>query len=80
MRCRRHLRDISFVKIATWNVNGIRARSGQVIEWIARESPDVVCLQEIKARPTNCGRCFSSLRATGAAGTAPAAIRAWRCS
>ena len=35
--------------IATWNVNGIRARQAQVQEWIARESPDVVCLQEIKA-------------------------------
>ena len=39
------------MKIATWNVNGIRARSGQVIDWVAREAPDVVCLQEIKARP-----------------------------
>jgi exodeoxyribonuclease III len=37
------------VKIATWNVNGIRARQQQVLEWIAREKPDVVCLQEIKA-------------------------------
>jgi exodeoxyribonuclease-3 len=37
------------VKIATWNVNGIRARQAQVQEWIAREQPDVVCLQEIKA-------------------------------
>src|SRR5262249_41081938 len=31
------------------NVNGIRARQAQVQEWIARERPDVVCLQEIKA-------------------------------
>jgi exodeoxyribonuclease-3 len=37
------------VKIATWNVNGVRAREAQVIELLARESPDVVCLQEIKA-------------------------------
>ena len=37
------------MKVATWNVNGIRARQGQVLEWIAREKPDVVCLQEIKA-------------------------------
>ncbi len=37
------------MKIATWNVNGIRARSAQVQEWIERERPDVVCLQEIKA-------------------------------
>jgi exodeoxyribonuclease-3 len=39
------------VKIATWNVNGIRARQAQVQDWIARERPDIVCLQEIKAVP-----------------------------
>jgi exodeoxyribonuclease-3 len=37
------------VKLATWNVNGIRARQAQVQEWIERERPDVACLQEIKA-------------------------------
>ena len=37
------------MKVATWNVNGIRARQGQLIEWLAAEKPDVVCLQEIKA-------------------------------
>ena len=39
------------MKIATWNVNGLRAREGQLHEWIERERPDVVCLQEIKAGP-----------------------------
>jgi exodeoxyribonuclease-3 len=39
------------MKIATWNVNGIRARQAQVQEWVDRERPDVVCLQEIKASP-----------------------------
>ena len=37
------------MKIATWNVNGIRARQAQVQEWVAAERPDIVCLQEIKA-------------------------------
>jgi len=37
------------VKIATWNVNGIRARQTQLQEFIDREQPDVLCLQEIKA-------------------------------
>jgi exodeoxyribonuclease-3 len=37
------------VKVATWNVNGIRARSSQVVHWIDGEEPDVICLQEIKA-------------------------------
>lgn len=39
------------MKIATWNVNGIRAREAQVLEFLQEEEPDVVCLQEIKARP-----------------------------
>jgi exodeoxyribonuclease-3 len=37
------------MKIATWNVNGVRAREAQLQEFIAREQPDVLCLQEIKA-------------------------------
>ena len=37
------------MKIATWNVNGIRARQAQVQELIDHEQPDVLCLQEIKA-------------------------------
>ncbi len=37
------------MKIATWNVNGIRARQAQVCEWLERDRPDVVCLQELKA-------------------------------
>jgi exodeoxyribonuclease-3 len=39
------------LKIATWNVNGIRARAPEVLQWIERESPDILCLQEIKASP-----------------------------
>jgi exodeoxyribonuclease III len=39
------------LKVSTWNVNGIRARLDQVQDWITRESPHVLCLQEIKASP-----------------------------
>ncbi len=39
------------MKIATWNVNGIRARYAQLCEWIARDKPDILCLQELKALP-----------------------------
>ncbi len=39
------------MKISTWNVNGIRAREAQVLDWLERERPDVLCLQEIKASP-----------------------------
>jgi len=37
------------MKVATWNVNGIRARHQQFSDWIAAAQPDVVCLQELKA-------------------------------
>jgi len=40
------------MKIATWNVNGIRAREAQLCEWLERDRPDVVCLQELKADPS----------------------------
>src|SRR5688500_9059167 len=38
------------MKVATWNVNGIRARGEQFAAWAASEQPDVICLQEIKAK------------------------------
>jgi exodeoxyribonuclease-3 len=37
------------MKIATWNVNGIRAREAQLCDWLDRDRPDIVCLQELKA-------------------------------
>jgi exodeoxyribonuclease-3 len=36
------------MKIATWNINGIRARLDTALTWIKDAAPDVVCLQEIK--------------------------------
>lgn len=39
------------ITVATWNVNGIRAREAQFAEWVERDRPDVICLQEIKATP-----------------------------
>jgi exodeoxyribonuclease-3 len=35
--------------IATFNINGITTRLGNLVEWLRRELPDVVCLQELKA-------------------------------
>jgi exodeoxyribonuclease III len=37
------------VTIATYNVNGIRARLPNLLEYLERDKPDVVCLQELKA-------------------------------
>ncbi|MET0389782.1 MAG: exodeoxyribonuclease III [Polyangiales bacterium] len=36
------------LKIATWNVNSIKARKDRLLAFLARESPDVLCLQELK--------------------------------
>jgi exonuclease III len=65
------------LKVATWNVNGIRARQAQFCDWLARDRPDVVCLQELKAEP---GQIPSSARSrtTSPSGTACGRIRAFR--
>jgi len=36
------------VKLATWNINSIRAREPRLLAWLERERPDVLCLQETK--------------------------------
>ncbi len=42
-------------------MNGIRARQAQVQEWIERERPDVVCLQEIKATSDQVPEALSAM-------------------
>jgi len=37
------------MKIATWNINGIKARLDVAVTWIKEANPDIVCLQEIKS-------------------------------
>jgi exodeoxyribonuclease-3 len=39
-------------KVATFNVNGIRSRLPHLLQWLDKESPDVACLQELKAVDT----------------------------
>ena len=36
------------MKIATWNVNSVRARLERVLLWLRKQQPDIVCLQELK--------------------------------
>ena len=36
------------MRIATWNVNSLKARLGKLEEWLSYAEPDVVCLQETK--------------------------------
>ncbi len=39
--------------IATWNVNSIRTRLSQIIDWINEVNPDILCLQETKVMDDN---------------------------
>jgi exodeoxyribonuclease-3 len=37
------------MKIATFNINGVNRRLANLLEWLGRSKPDIVCLQELKA-------------------------------
>jgi exodeoxyribonuclease III len=41
------------MKIATWNVNSLKVRLPQVLDWLASNQPDVLCLQETKLQDEN---------------------------
>jgi exodeoxyribonuclease-3 len=51
------------LRIATFNVNGINGRLDNLLEWLKRESPDVACLQELKA--VDDGFPVAAIRAAG---------------
>ncbi len=37
------------MKIATWNINGVKARIDNLLHWLESSQPDIACLQEIKS-------------------------------
>ena len=41
------------MKIAAWNVNSLKVRLPQLLDWLAASAPDVVCLQETKLEDAN---------------------------
>lgn len=41
------------MRIATWNVNSLKVRLPQVLDWLARHQPDALCLQELKLEDAN---------------------------
>ncbi len=47
------------MRIATWNVNGIRAREKNVCRWLEREQPDFLLMQEIKCEAASFPGCFA---------------------
>ena len=51
------------MKLATWNINSIRARTDRLIAWLAANAPDVLCLQETKVEDV--GFPTDALRAAG---------------
>jgi exodeoxyribonuclease-3 len=51
------------VKLVTWNINSIRARTEKLLTWIGNEQPDVLCLQETKVEDS--GFPIDALRARG---------------
>ncbi|HEY4102981.1 MAG TPA: exodeoxyribonuclease III [Polyangiaceae bacterium] len=51
------------LKFASFNVNGIRSRLANLLEWLQKTSPDVVCLQELKA--TDAAFPKNEIRAAG---------------
>ena len=49
--------------IATYNVNGIKARLPRLIEWLSETQPDIACLQEVKSE--NAGVPLADIAAAG---------------
>jgi exodeoxyribonuclease-3 len=41
------------MKLATWNVNSLKVRLPQVLDWAGKHRPDVLCLQETKLEDVN---------------------------
>jgi exodeoxyribonuclease-3 len=69
------------MKLLSWNVNGIRAVAKKgFLEWLGKEKPDIMCLQETKAHPEQLSKdlispkgyhsYFSSAEKKGYSGTA----------
>jgi len=75
------------IKIVSWNVNGIRACQRKGLEdWLLKERPDILCLQETKASPDqleeslvesdNYFTFYSSAKKKGYSGTSIFSLRA----
>ena len=41
------------MKLATWNVNSLKVRLPHLLDWLARQGPDIVCIQELKLEDVN---------------------------
>jgi exonuclease III len=66
------------MRIATYNVNGINGRLGNLLGWLDETAPDIVYLQELKAPDEKFPA--PALRATAPSGTDKRAGTVWRSS
>lgn len=41
------------MKISTWNINGVKARISNLVDWLRESDPDIACLQELKSVDEN---------------------------
>ena len=53
------------MKIASWNVNSLRARFSHVIDWLSEFDPDILLLQELKCQQEDFVAKISSDNAHG---------------
>lgn len=49
------------MKIASWNVNSVRARQAHICRWLRSHTPDLLLLQEIKCEQQQFPDCFGEL-------------------
>ena len=47
------------MRIATWNINGLKARREELLRWLQEKQPDIMGLQEIR---TDNAKCLSRFR------------------
>ena len=60
------------MRLATWNVNSVKARLPRLLEWLAETEPDIVCLQE-----TKCAAASFPAAEVGELGYAGRGARRW---
>jgi exonuclease III len=71
------------MKIATFNINDVNKRLGNLIGWLLAEKPDVVALQELKAADREFPKAAIERRATAPCGAAKrpgTASPSWRAA
>ena len=72
-----HGKERNLLKVATFNINNINKRLDNLLAWLAKAEPDVVCLQELKAEQAPFPRMPFGLSGTKLSGKASAPGTVW---